>query len=235
MDNLQQKTAYFREYPSGQCELVFDLKKNFQFGVLDQEVVAKRQASDNVESLLNHIVNKIKKSIKDIKEDADIEIDISLKDAVRNNNIKPTTILTNLARTAINLEFSFFKQRFLVLINVPFVKEIKLPELIYSNYDVSPSKFIVLFADRSKCQFSWFKSTNKNDWESLPARQSRYRVVEDDIGCYLMLKCVPCNDTMTGQEVEVVSANVVEKMRDIPNCPFEERHKHIDSVTQGKT
>lgn len=234
-DNLPRKTANFRECPNGQCELEFNLKKQFKFGVLEKNIVAKRQASDTVESLLNHIVNKIKKSIKDMQEDADVNVDISLTDRIGNKIIEPSISLTHLATTAMLLEFSIFEQRFLVVFNAPFVKEMQLPDLIYSNFIVSPVKFIVLFAERSKCQFSWYKSSDKKNWELLPVKQSKYKVLDDDIGCYLKLKCVPCNDTMTGVEMEVISENVVEKMRDIPRCPFEIRHKYTEQPTREKT
>lgn len=234
-DNLPPKTAYFREYPNGQCEFEFSFRKQFKFGVLEQNVVAKRQASETVESLLNHIVNKIRKSIKDMKEDADVDVDISLTDFIRNNEIEPSMSLKHLATTLIHLEFSIFKQRFFVVFNAPFVKEIHLPEFIYSNFVVSPTKFIVFFAERSKCQFFWYKSSDKKNWKQLPVKQSKYKVNDDDIGCYLKLKCVPCNDTMTGVEMEVISENVVEKMRNIPRCPFENRHKYTQAPAQGKT
>ncbi|RZC38018.1 hypothetical protein BDFB_005507 [Asbolus verrucosus] len=231
-----KEIAYLREFVSiKQCELMFPLKVQLDnVGLLQEEVRAVRQATDTVGSLLQHIVNKINKSIKKLKtkqntcenEESEVEIKLALKNGQTQKPLKSKMVLKNLITSNMkDVEFSIFNQRYTVLINAPFVKEIKLPVILYSNFSVQASRCHVLFAENNASKFSWYKSKDKENWTKV-ADSYRYKTVDDDVGHYLKLICVPCNNVLKGPPAEVISENKVEKIGDLPSCPFEKRHKY---------
>ena len=224
--------AYLREFATtNQCELMFALNLHVEgVGLLQEEVRAVRQVTDTVESLLQHIVNKIRKSVKNLKEnaaensDSDLKVPISLTNGFT-ENIRGKTVLKNLINSNIGaIRFQIFDQSYFVVINAPLVKEIKLPLILYAHFTVQASKLFCLFTDHSSSQFSWFKSKDKENWTQV-ATTSKYKIKHDDIDHYLKLVCVPCNSVLTGPSAEAISENKVELIGDLPTCPFEERHK----------
>jgi 2',5'-phosphodiesterase len=227
-----RETAYLRELTATkQCELMFALKVDIEsLGTLQEEVRAVRQLTDTVESLLQHIMNKIKHSIKVMKEqrsdceNKEVKINITLKKSSSRKHINPKMVLHDLINSTRNMEFQVFTQRFFVVVNAPLVKEMKLPLILYCNYSVQPIRLSMLFAENSVCQYSWYKSEDKLNWTKV-ANTYKYTIDDADIGHYLKLVCVPCNSILTGPPAEIVSENKVERMGTLPTCPFEERHR----------
>ncbi|XP_044266913.1 2',5'-phosphodiesterase 12-like isoform X2 [Tribolium madens] len=226
-------TAYLREFElKNQCELLFNLNVELpKIGVLQEEVRAVRRSTDTVESLLQHIVNKIEHSIKklkkqdQIKSDDEVQVNISLKNALIQKPIKSKMILKNLINSKMtNVEFEIFDQRYMVVINAPLVKEIKLPQVLYANYEVQPSRLYILFGDKNSSKFIWFKSKDKATWTKV-GNTSRYKPSDEDVDHYIKLVCVPCCSVLTGPATEVVSDCKVVEMGDLPMCPFEKRHE----------
>ncbi|XP_976374.3 2',5'-phosphodiesterase 12 [Tribolium castaneum] len=227
------RTAYLREFEAkNQCELLFDLTVELpKIGVLQEEVRAVRRITDTVESLLQHIINKLELSIKKLKKQAQIEhedevqVNISLKNALTEKPIKPKMVLKNLINARMsNVEFQIFDQRYVVVINAPLVRDMKLPQVLYANYEVQPSQLFILFGEKSSSKFTWLKSRDKSTWVQV-ANTFRYKPSEEDVGHYLKLICVPCCSVLTGPAVEVVSDSRVVEMGELPTCPFEKRHE----------
>lgn len=226
-------SAYLREFASkNQCELMFNLNVKLEkLGFLQEEVRAVRGLTDTVESLLNHTVNKIQKLIKTVKDetkvalDEEIKVNVSLKNALTGKPIKGKRVLKSLIDSNLtNIEFKIFNQVYFVIINAPLVKDLKLPKVLFANYEVQPCKLYILFGDNTSNQFTWFKSQDKITWTQV-GKSLRYTPSEEDIGFYLKLVCVPCNEVLTGPKAEAVSECQVAALGELPECPFERRHQ----------
>lgn len=232
--------AYFREFNySDQCEIHFFLNVEVpEIGYITEEIKAVRHKSDSIASLLQHIKNKLQKIVLDKKmENLELkenenkenniqsEINVSLKRD--NKHIRDAMILSNFSSSLKqgHVFLEVYEQKFLVLSNSPLVKQIKLPSVLYANFTVQPTKFHAIYLDNKTSLFYWYKSVDKIQWEEI-GKGFKYMLKEDDIGHYIKLVCIPFNEfKVEGPSAQDISENVVDKMGELPTCPFETRHQ----------
>ncbi|KAJ8920849.1 hypothetical protein NQ315_015641 [Exocentrus adspersus] len=242
--NEDYKKAYFRETDSGQCELHFFLDTQIPgYGWVKEEIKAVRQTTDMVGSMLQHIRNKLCRIMLDkqgkdlqIEEESDSnEINAFLKTAT-NKDIKDTIVLkdfTNCFTGGRNVSLQVCDQKFLVVPNAPLIKQIKLPSVLYVGFTIQPSKFHTLNTNNTQSLFSWYKSTDKLNWEKI-GKGFRYKLGEDDTGYYIKLVCVPVSPLkVRGPRAHAVSEDVVIHMGQLPTCPFERRHEFTREKCKG--
>lgn len=238
--------AYFRNTrQSGQCELSFTLITSLvNFGSIHEEVTAVRQITDTVNSLIVHVQNKLRKLIKDkfSSDDEDqenqpiVEVPVSLTRAGK--KIKPSMRLENLPDSMKNsiepIILQVFDNKYQLTYNVPVIKLIKLPEILYANFAIQPVKFNAMFTDHQKSSYHWYKSSNKIDWKKVGDKY-HYFIQEEDECSYLKFKCVPVSASdLIGPAYEVITENKVEILNKLPNCPFEKRHEYTKHSLIGK-
>lgn len=248
MEAGEYSIAYFREINhSDQCELHFFLHTEVPgIGWVKEEIKAVRQKSDTVASLLQHVKNKLQKIFVDkkmenleLKENENIEnnindINVSLKQ--RNNHVKGTMVLRNFP-TSVNKRGNTFlevyEQKFLILLNAPLVKQIKLPSLLYVNFTIQPTKFHAVYSDNKKSLYFWYKSIDKIHWEEI-GKGFIYTLKEEDVGYYIKVVCIPFNEFgVQGPSAENISENVVDRLGELPTCPFERRHEFTQTKLKG--
>lgn len=235
------KYAYLREFlDNTQCELNFYLKVEIENEttrgfLFEEEIKAVRQSTDTVGSLLQHLANKINKSVKtkneqggnaNTDETQNLQIYISLKKTSTNKKVDDNMVLINLIKAKLSdLELTVFNEKYKVEINSPLVKDIQLPQALFANFSVQPSKLHMIFTEHFANEFSWYISKDKENWVHK-ADTYRYDITEQDIGYYLKLRCVPGNLIGKGPPAEAISENTIEHIGNIPSCPFELRHKY---------
>lgn len=224
--------AFLRELVHfNQCELVFLLKiEPGRFGKsIQEEIRSVRQATDTVQSLLDHTSNKILKLIKDVTEKEieaeSVNISLRIKDQ---KVIGDTPCKLLVGGDSKHLVLQVFDQHLKVVLNAPLVQILILPFVFYVDYSTRARKFKTLFTIKELCEFVWYRSLDKQNWLEV-GKDFFYKPVKGDLNSYLKLKCVPKNKTDTGPVVEVVSETPVIEMPPLPHCPFEDRQKHTRS------
>lgn len=78
-------------------------------------------------------------------------------------------------------------QEYDVAYNYPYVSQLVMPTVILVGFDCYPAKFEVIFTEREKCQFEWFKglpNANEQDivWSKCDQERFFYRVQPNDLG-----------------------------------------------------
>lgn len=237
IENINQY-AYFREFThSNQFELLFNIDTVVpSLGIFKEEIKAVRGVADTVSSLLQHIKNKIFKILKDkyIQNEDNgedfsekFEIPISLKSNAKDikSNMGLMAFRNNLLKDQFII-FQVFDQQYTVLPNAPLIKQIKLPPVLYTNCCIQPYKYSTVFTENKKSLFIWYKSLDKIKWVET-GRGFGYITKDTDVGYYLRVLCKPVNNIgIHGPSAEAVSESTVEKMGDLPKCPFEKRHQY---------
>lgn len=225
--------AYFRELKySNQCELVFPLKITNEKSetIIDQEIQSVRQRTDNIHSLLEHTVNKIKKILEQAKN-INLEINISLTQ--NGKDILGTTPCATVISTYKDVMFTICKQTFKLIMNAPLVQSATLPVILYVNYSVQPIRFKTLNAEKNLSEYSWYTSPDKLTWTKVGSTY-KYMPTENDINKFLKFQCIPKNSNAEGPVFEIISDMPTEEMGALPKCPFEKRHEHTKTKLSGK-
>lgn len=224
--------AYLRELVHfNQCELVFSLKIEPEwFGKsIQEEIRSVRQATDTVQSLVDHTSNKIIKLLKDVTEQEieakSVNVSLTIKDQ---NVIGDTPCKLLIAGDSKHLVLKVLDQHWKVVLNAPLVQLLILPFVFYVDYSTRAKKFKTLFTIKELCEFAWYRSLDKQTWSEV-GKDFFYKPAKGDLNSYLKLRCVPKNKTDTGPVVEVVSETPVIEMPALPRCPFEDRQKHTKS------
>lgn len=134
-------------------------------------------------------------------------------------------------------------EAFTVEVNPPTVLSLSLPDNIMSGFPVMPSLSLE-FADKQRCSYTWYKSTNHSEEQasSVPASASEVLNWEEvgdeflytpsllDVGCYLKLLCAPGNAVrVSGVKSEVLSTVTVAAGPGF--CPFDARHVYTKKPT----
>lgn len=85
-------------------------------------------------------------------------------------------------------ELTIVGQEFSVAYNYPYVSQVALPSLILVGYECYPAQFDVVFTDRDKCSFEWYKglpSASKDDsnvdWSKCEQEGFSYNVQPSDL------------------------------------------------------
>lgn len=237
IENIKQY-AYFREFThTNQSELLFNIDTKVpSLGVFKEEIKAVRAVADTVSSLLQHIKNKILKIIEDKymenkvnKEDFSEKFDIPVSLKADSIPIRSNIGLKAFRNILLKDQFVIFKvfdQQYIVLPNPPLIKQIKLPPVLYTSSCIQPYKYSAMFTENQKSLFIWYKSMDKINWVET-ARGYGYITKDSDVGYYLKVLCKPVSNIgIQGPSAEAVSESTVEKMGDLPWCPFERRHQY---------
>ncbi|KAF2895426.1 hypothetical protein ILUMI_10748 [Ignelater luminosus] len=225
--------AYFRELKySNQCELVFPLKitNDKSETIIEQEIRSVRQRTDNIHSLLEHTVNKIKKILEQT-QNATIEINISLTQ--NGNDIPGNTPCATVISTYKDVVFTICKQTFKLIMNAPLVQSATLPVILYINYPVQPIRFKTLNAEKDLSEFSWYTSSDKLTWTKVGTTY-KYTPTANDLDKFLKFQCIAKNCSAEGPVFEIISDMPIEEMGALPKCPFEKRHEHTQTRLSGK-
>jgi 2',5'-phosphodiesterase len=225
------QNAYIR-YQDGadQFQLSFELR-NGLLGV-DRQFNFSRQLSEKVNDFLARItaniertVSKKKKRKKGIGEEEGHKNEVRL---FRGGELVPGDQTCKDILFDSGLCLQILDTKFSVILNAPWVTLIRLPSNIMAGFPVYPLKLEVLFADKSECNFIWYKNTSINQGKKIPEDWVEvgsgyyYTPSTCDIGCYLKIVCAPQNGSVCGPTLGAVSINPVEAG---PGpCPFELRH-----------
>lgn len=238
-----KQIAYFRALDSThQCELSFYLKTSSKeaAGLTGEQIIAVRQITDTVSSLLQHIQKKINKLIitKNNKEECIQQpqplscIHVALK--ADGEDIKSDTVCKSLfTNNRKNLQFEIFQQKYDIVVNAPLVQAVHLPVIIFANFDIQPTRCKTLYTNRKLSECRWYKSQDRNQWLEVGKKFS-YKTKDTDLDHFLKFQFIPRNKSSQGPVYEVISQNPVQQIPRAPRCPFEERHDRIESKLTGK-
>lgn len=215
------RTVYFRiEESSEICSLnvlvednSFKLKRHF---------TVVRPASSPISQLLGRldlkIASKLTKKMAKLKDSEVLTPEVKSMLMCENESLSESLPCRDLVKLKGKLELIIMNSAYEVMCNVPWVTKLNLPKSILSNTTIGPLNLGLLFSDREKASFKWFRSTqdnprkvlNSKDWISV-GEGCFYNVKEDDVGHYLKLMCVPRNDEKTGPEFSEISCEPVVK------------------------
>jgi 2',5'-phosphodiesterase len=138
------------------------------------------------------------------------------------------------------LKFAVMTFEYDIVFNYPWVNLLLLPSSILAGFYVYPSKLELQFAEKSHCDFAWFRGklpkSNKDEdieWQQLDCSQFQYLVQSDDIGYKLKVQCVPKNAVeQVGAPMEAISKFSVEAGPGV--CPFEHRQAFTRDKCSGR-
>lgn len=223
--------AYWRDENDYNCIFAFLLNyKRDKLEIL-QEIVAVININATVNDLLHHIKKKVNHYIKEACNKLEINFDdyqeLNLSIILKSNsdviNVKDTC--KNVLKLYHNLFFIIFEQEFLVKLNAPLVKYLKLPDIIFLDTEIFPAKYKFLWVDKKRSDFLWYRSKDKNQWQLID-NGWEHKVSNRDVGFYLKVLCKPANLIHVGPECEAISKHVVFELPDMPKCPFEDRQQY---------
>lgn len=234
------KIANFRLYQRrNQCELIFHLQLTIEQCEINEQIKAVRQITDNVGSLNQHIVNKIKKLVEMTGNEQNKNLTLPqnlLKVVLKRGefDIKEKTILKSLFHE-VNLSIQVNEKQFPIIMNAPFIEDIKLPRILYVDCEIQPIKVKAHFMDNNKSTYLWYKSTDKQEWQKI-GNEFIYKIQNDDIGHYLKFVCLPKSEyNVGGNEFVVICEDKVHELPEIPECPFEKRHVLTNKKLRNKS
>ncbi|XP_066261670.1 2',5'-phosphodiesterase 12-like isoform X1 [Euwallacea similis] len=246
MSNSELKIAYLREFDTSICDIRFTLTVKTKTGnTLEKDVTGfaknfdtladlKKSIEENLVALSsnnaevdrnencenNELCDLPRKTliIKFLKIDKDYKDSIKIQDFIK---LKEDKIL------------QVCDQKYAIVTNAPFIRVVKLPFSISTNFPVEPITFQAYNLDRKTSKFIWLKSTDQNVWHKI-AEGYRYNVTEEDLDHYLKFFCVPYNShKVKGPVVEAISEYKVNNVPQLPECPFEKRHSLTKEELKG--
>ncbi|KAJ8979548.1 hypothetical protein NQ317_017696 [Molorchus minor] len=194
--------AYLRRLSDNEQFLISFKYKNEELKV-ERQFNFNRKLAETVDTFLSRVVANVEKSVCD--------------DIFQPKN---------------NIVLKVREKDYNVIVNSPWVDTIELPLSILANFPVYSSKFETVYTDKDQpATFTWFKSSNQVEWTEA-GHEYIFTPTNEDVGCYLKLKCVPRNGDIEGPEVEVISTCKVEASPGL--CPFEVRHRFTKCRAEGR-
>lgn len=168
---------------------------NFQRSVSESIASTINRIKTNVEKEHNKKLKKMKKNMKKSKADSTTTGSASASDNSDQINVdfaiekSESTTWSEIFANADDHEFKTIKlkivgQEFSVAYNLPYVNQVDLPSVIIVGYDCYPSKFEVVFTDRDKCTFEWYRGSNVDSdvaWSKCEQEGFFYNVQPSDL------------------------------------------------------
>lgn len=232
--------AFWREVRNGKCDFNFQLVYKKDNLDISQDLHAVRTLNDRVESLLQHVENKIKFYIKEECEKLSLDyeenyanIDMNIKLNSEEGSVDQNSTCKKVLKSYQKLLFSVLDQHFNVTLNAPLIYNFTLPNVIFCDTVVRPLRFTHVFVDQKRSEFMWYRSKDKKVWH-LVDHGWEHKVSKRDLGFYLKVVCKPANLFSTGADIEAISKFPVYTFPEIPKCPFEDRQQHTASFLSGK-
>ncbi|XP_033333947.2 2',5'-phosphodiesterase 12 [Megalopta genalis] len=176
----------------------------------------KRKGTDDINSTENTVDNIETKMIKLMKNNSDLDGNVSWKTMLEDPS---------------NIKLIIFDTEYMFKHNVPSVTKIQLPSCILVGFPAYPSTFVSQYVDKTKSTFNWYKCEGG---KCIHVGEGYvYTPKLSNMGYKLKVSCIPRNNDQIGPMIEVVSNGVVEAG---PGpCPFETRHTFTQSNLSGKS
>ncbi|KAJ8951873.1 hypothetical protein NQ318_019849 [Aromia moschata] len=194
-----------------------------------------RKLAETAESFLSRISTNVEKVIKKKNKrkanEGENSSGVTTLLYLDNEEVPRETTCDKIFQTGHSVVLKVLDREYNVVINSPWVDAIALPVSILANFPVYPAKFEAVFTDKDLPVFTWSKSREKNDWTTVGSGYI-FTPSNEDIGCYLKLRCLPRNHLSEGPAVETVSESPVEAGPG--QCPFEIRHQFTQKKAEGK-
>jgi 2',5'-phosphodiesterase len=169
------------------------------------------------------------------------KVTIKLYDEGSHNDLSQKTfgeLISNIGSFQ-KLKFAVLSLEYDVVYNHPWINLMLLPTSILAGFYVYPSKLELQFAEKSYCEFAWFRGkTPKNgkeediEWQQVEGSDFQYLAQPEDVGHRLKVQCVPKNAAQVGPALEAISKNAVEAGPGV--CPFEMRHSFTRDKCSGR-
>ncbi|KAI5705163.1 hypothetical protein M8J76_007443 [Diaphorina citri] len=205
----------------------FNMERSINESTLDFKTRIKSNVLKALEKKI-HVLNK--KRDKDSKLAVpDIKVDILINgQIISDDSIAKEAIFTNTPPSGENI-LKVDDTAFKIIINGPWIRNLKLPSCILQDCFVYPSKYEHQFASDKLTVFQWWRQEDK---EFVPVGQGfYYKPSKEDVGHILKLSCTPKNDIAEGPTLEILSNTPV----DAGNQPylFEQRHAFTQDKLSG--
>lgn len=208
----------------GMCFFYYEQKLN-----INKQLFFQRNLSEPLNTLLSRIALKLnsahekKKKLKNYDEKECKKL-ISIQ-LIKNGLPVPNDVICrDIFQPEENSEMllKIDNDHYKILINYPWIQNIKLPKSIMAGFAVYPYKLEGFFMNENESEFLWFKKIAKV-YDKNPIACGRiYFPSVSDIGCELKLQCTPIRNGIKGLTVETCSTCRVEAGPGY--CPFESRH-----------
>ncbi|XP_026686702.1 2',5'-phosphodiesterase 12 [Diaphorina citri] len=205
----------------------FNMERSINESTLDFKTRIKSNVLKALEKKI-HVLNK--KRDKDSKLAVpDIKVDILINgQIISDDSIAKEAIFTKTPPSGENI-LKVDDTAFKIIINGPWIRNLKLPSCILQDCFVYPSKYEHQFASDKLTVFQWWRQEDK---EFVPVGQGfYYKPSKEDVGHILKLSCTPKNDIAEGPTLEILSNTPV----DAGNQPylFEQRHAFTGDKLSG--
>ncbi|XP_064212613.1 2',5'-phosphodiesterase 12 isoform X2 [Tribolium castaneum] len=192
-----------------------------------------RQITESATTFTQRVATNIEKIVKKKAKNAPTSSPVQVSLTVNGSPVSDeTTLCKDIFSEQNSVVLSVCEQEFKVVINSPWISGVVLPSSILAGFPVYPTKFESIYTDKTKSEFNWFKSSDKNKW-SLVGTGFVYNTNNSDIGAYLKLSCVPKSGDLVGPAAEAISPVQVQACPGF--CPFESRHQFTKEKCSGDT
>ncbi|XP_075211300.1 2',5'-phosphodiesterase 12 [Lycorma delicatula] len=244
---MDKPTAYFRLLNGSEQFQVTFLYKDETLNV-EREFNFNRRLSEKVEDFLNRVKTNLEKVLlkkkKKNKEQSGNEastFEVSAQIIKNNTPVSGSEICKDVLFSGCNtgLILKMNDIDFLISVNCPWVISVVLPTSMMVGFPVYPSKFEILFGNKTDSLFDWYKTKVSNQhqlllkscaWQKLGTGFTYIPTIED-LGCHLKLECTPSDGVSYGPAFLATSTNAVEAGPGF--CPFENRHAFTNKRLKG--